>query len=60
MKSYIADIHRLEASNMELKSKLNRAETEAAKFTLENQKLMQVSGRIHRKSPVSLNNRITK
>ena len=42
LKSYIEDIHRLEANNMELKSKLTRAEAEAAKVTLENQKLLQV------------------
>ena len=43
MKSYIEDIHRLETNNMNLKSKLTRAEAEAAKVTLENQKLLQVT-----------------
>ena len=43
LKSYIEYIHRLETNNMNLKSKLTRSEAEAAKVTLENQKLMQVS-----------------
>ncbi|WAQ99830.1 hypothetical protein MAR_024203 [Mya arenaria] len=41
MTSYTEDIKRLEDTNVDLKSRVTRAETEAAKVTIENQKLLQ-------------------